>query len=357
MMPENATHFVNVTRVCRTVICCRVSPKQKGAIVRLIKEQEKAITLAIGDGANDCNMIQSAHVGIGIRGLEGLQAFNVCDYGIGQFRFLQQLLFVHGRWCYRRIAFLVNYTFYKNIVVCMPQYFLGFVSAFSGQKLFNDLLYQAYNVIYTLLPILFFGVLDQDVCRETSMRRTELYELGVRRTYLNAKVSASWILRGWWHAAIIFVVPYCVMSNGNVSHFDGKANDIWLVGSVIYMLVILVVNLVVLLETGLFNWITCLGIFLSYLGWFLSQGILSGLLTNTKVSSELHGTMARIWGCPTIYIVIIVVLGFTVLIDLQMQALKRLFVPTVLHKVQQERHLLKQSLGRAEDVSAKRTLS
>ena len=30
-----------------------------------------AITLAIGDGANDVNMITAAHVGVGIRGVEG----------------------------------------------------------------------------------------------------------------------------------------------------------------------------------------------------------------------------------------------------------------------------------------------
>jgi len=31
----------------------------------------KVRTLAIGDGANDVNMIIAAHVGIGIKGLEG----------------------------------------------------------------------------------------------------------------------------------------------------------------------------------------------------------------------------------------------------------------------------------------------
>jgi len=31
----------------------------------------EARTLAIGDGANDVNMITSAHVGVGISGLEG----------------------------------------------------------------------------------------------------------------------------------------------------------------------------------------------------------------------------------------------------------------------------------------------
>lgn len=43
----------------------------------MIKKTEKCVTLAIGDGANDCNMIQNAHVGVGLRGVEGMQAFNV----------------------------------------------------------------------------------------------------------------------------------------------------------------------------------------------------------------------------------------------------------------------------------------
>jgi phospholipid-translocating ATPase len=56
-----------------------------------------AVTLAIGDGANDVPMIQSAHVGIGLSGKEGLQACNSSDYSIAQFRFLSRLLLVHGR--------------------------------------------------------------------------------------------------------------------------------------------------------------------------------------------------------------------------------------------------------------------
>ena len=58
------------------VIACRVSPKQKAEVVRLVRDREQAekkriTTLAIGDGANDVNMILSAHVGVGIFGKEG----------------------------------------------------------------------------------------------------------------------------------------------------------------------------------------------------------------------------------------------------------------------------------------------
>ena len=37
---------------------CRVSPKQKAEVVELVKQSVDAITLAIGDGANDVGMIQ-----------------------------------------------------------------------------------------------------------------------------------------------------------------------------------------------------------------------------------------------------------------------------------------------------------
>ena len=61
-------------------------------------------------------MIQESHVGVGIAGSEGMQAANASDYAIGRFRFLQRLLLVHGRWNYIRLALLISYSFYKNLV-------------------------------------------------------------------------------------------------------------------------------------------------------------------------------------------------------------------------------------------------
>ena len=66
--------FIALTQNASVVLACRVSPKQKAEIVNIIKErkkEEKITTLAIGDGANDVNMINAAHIGIGISGLEG----------------------------------------------------------------------------------------------------------------------------------------------------------------------------------------------------------------------------------------------------------------------------------------------
>ena len=90
-----------------------MSPAQKAAVVQLVKNGLDVMALSIGDGANDVAMIQEADVGVGIAGEEGRQAVMSSDYAIGQFRFLQRLVLVHGRWSYRRLAETIANFFYK----------------------------------------------------------------------------------------------------------------------------------------------------------------------------------------------------------------------------------------------------
>ena len=65
--------FLKLASYCSSVLCCRATPLQKAYIVRIVKEELKMHTLAIGDGANDVSMIQTADVGVGISGQEGMQ--------------------------------------------------------------------------------------------------------------------------------------------------------------------------------------------------------------------------------------------------------------------------------------------
>lgn len=116
--------FLDLAVMCKAVICCRVSPLQKALVVKLVKRHLKAILLAIGDGANDVSMIQAAHIGVGISGMEGLQAARSADVAIGQFRYLRKLLLVHGAWSYQRICKVILYSFYKNIALYMTQFWV-----------------------------------------------------------------------------------------------------------------------------------------------------------------------------------------------------------------------------------------
>jgi P-type E1-E2 ATPase len=124
--------FLKISRSLQTVICCRVSPRQKAEVVRLMKQDDpEIVTLAIGDGANDVPMILEADVGIGLFGKEGLRAVDSSDYAIAEFKYLWQLLFKHGRYNYIRISMLIQYYYYKNFVYTLMQVFFSFSNNFS----------------------------------------------------------------------------------------------------------------------------------------------------------------------------------------------------------------------------------
>ena len=155
-------------------------------------------TLAIGDGANDVNMITAAHIGIGIAGLEGQQAVRASDYAIGQFRFLRNLLFFHGREAYRRNSYAVGYMFYKNVLETVPVYMFGCLSLFSGSDIYNSLLYMIFNLCFTALPIIWFATMDYEYSKHVIIRRPRLYRIGLENVYFNKWVFWRWIFYAFW---------------------------------------------------------------------------------------------------------------------------------------------------------------
>ncbi|CAF5066066.1 unnamed protein product, partial [Rotaria magnacalcarata] len=153
--------FLELSTMCKTVICCRVTPLQKSQVVDLVIKYDKIIALAIGDGANDVSMIQKAHIGVGISGQEGRQAVLASDYSIGQFKYLERLLLVHGRWSYIRISKFLRYFFYKNFAFTFCQFWFALYCGFSAQTIFDAFFVTCYNIFFTTCPVLVLGVLDQ----------------------------------------------------------------------------------------------------------------------------------------------------------------------------------------------------
>ena len=100
--------LIRMALASEAVIFCRASPLQKALVARLLRKANVGVTLAIGDGANDVGMIQAAGVGVGIAGNEGMKAVMAADFALAQFRFLADLVLVHGRWSYQRIALVIG---------------------------------------------------------------------------------------------------------------------------------------------------------------------------------------------------------------------------------------------------------
>ncbi|XP_043930717.1 phospholipid-transporting ATPase IC isoform X2 [Protopterus annectens] len=200
--------FVDLACECSAVVCCRVTPKQKAMVVSLVKKYKKAVTLSIGDGANDVNMIKTADIGVGISGQEGMQAVMSSDYSFAQFRFLQRLLLVHGRWSYIRMCKFLQYFFYKNFSFTLVHFWYSFFNGFSAQTVYESWFITLYNVLYTSLPVLLVGLLDQDVSDKLSLHVPKLYLPGQKDKLFNYVRFFESLIHGILTSLVIFFVPY-----------------------------------------------------------------------------------------------------------------------------------------------------
>ena len=124
-----------------SVIIARMRKDQKQLISQSLKEyrnkggKQIVHVLCVGDGAKDMGMIRESDVGVGIKGKEGLQAFNNADVSIPSFQAMTKLLFVHGKSNENRLQVLVLYFLYKNTLLSILTLILSYLSMFSGIKL------------------------------------------------------------------------------------------------------------------------------------------------------------------------------------------------------------------------------
>ena len=125
-----------------------------------MKHMKNKITLAIGDGANDVNMIQTAHIGVGIFGKEGNQAAAFGDYAVPQFKVLRRLLFWHGRSFGVRFSNFVKWFLWKSAISGFLRFFSNLHNGFSASTPFDDTFYALYEITCTSIAILRYFVFD-----------------------------------------------------------------------------------------------------------------------------------------------------------------------------------------------------
>lgn len=260
--------FLNLGVDCASVICCRVSPKQKALVTRLVKEGTGKTTLAIGDGANDVGMIQEADIGVGISGVEGMQAVMASDFAIAQFRFLERLLVVHGHWCYKRIAQMICYFFYKNIAFGLTLFYFEAFTAFSGQSVYEDWYMILFNVVLTSLPVIALGVFEQDVSSEICLQFPALYQQGPKNLFFDWYRIFGWMGNGLYTSLIVFFLNVIIFYD-QAFRAGGQTADMTAVGTTMFTCIIWAVNCQIALTMSHFTWIQHFLIWGSVCAWYL----------------------------------------------------------------------------------------
>ncbi|KAH6611451.1 atpase [Trichoderma cornu-damae] len=264
-----------------SVICCRASPSQKANLVKSIRQfVPKSMTLAIGDGANDIGMIQASHVGIGISGREGLQAARIADYSIAQFRFLQKLLFVHGRWNYLRTGKYVLATFWKETFFYLIQAQFQRFNGYTGTSLYESWTLTLFNGAFTSLPVILLGIFDRDLQPATLLSVPELYTFGQQRLGFSVLQYLGWMAM----AVAESVVTFYFMLEAFESVLFTEDNGLYAMGSICFSVGVIFINVkLLLLEFHSKTWIPLVGLTVEIAGWYLWNLIISAIYQRTAI--------------------------------------------------------------------------
>ncbi|KAI9221330.1 aminophospholipid-transporting P-type ATPase [Blastocladiella britannica] len=206
------SQFLTIATRLPAVVCCRCSPTQKSQVTEAIKAHTGRRVCCIGDGGNDVSMINSAHVGVGIVGKEGMQASLAADFSITQFSHLTRLILWHGRNSYQRSAKLAHFVIHRGLIISIMQAVFSAIFYFAPIALYQGMLLVGYTTVYTMWP-LFSLVLDFDVPADLALLFPELYKDLLKGRQLSFKTFFIWLLVSVYQGGAIMMLALLLFDN------------------------------------------------------------------------------------------------------------------------------------------------
>jgi phospholipid-transporting ATPase len=199
--------FLALSRRCKSIICCRVTPAQKAQVFELSSFCFFCDYFCQGCHAGESSSAED-HSGdrrrrqrrvddsgstrrrwhFGRRGFAGCSLFRLRNRTVSLFgaaaarsRTIQLSQNDKAHHVKEEVAFCFlcsfvccRYFFFKNVFLVMTQFWFAIFNGFTGQSLFEQWTLAIYNVVFTSIPIIIFACVDEDVSRATVLQNPQL---------------------------------------------------------------------------------------------------------------------------------------------------------------------------------------
>ena len=300
----------------RSVICCRCSPIQKSEIVNFVKRKTKDLTLSIGDGENDVNMIKTAHIGIGIYGKEGSQAAYNSDYAFYEFKYLKRLLFANGRFILLRNSYLYNLFFSKNFVYTLQYLLFNFFTLYSGTFLFDEFYDSMFNTFVSIVPLVTYSVLEEDI------------DIDFIKNSKKEKIMMTYLLPDMYKQARdikpLNVIRYCVITflslimaiiflgffsisfKGMIKNSEGQVATFYELIFYLYFAIVATHFFMVYIDTSLFNYL----VIIFFVAQMLADILFVIIMNSIDNDFQLSNVVGEVTNSPICFLASIGICGF-----------------------------------------------
>lgn len=181
-----------------------------------------------------------------------------------------------------------------------------------------------FNLAFTSLPIIFQGILDQDVDDKVSLAVPQLYRRGIEQKEWTQTKFWIYMFDGFYQSVIAFYFTYLQFMVANFETEDGRTvNDYKRLGVYIVNPIVVVVNVYILINTYRWDWFMCLITAISILLiWFWT-----GVYTSFTAGFTFYGAASQVYGALSFWAVGLLTIVMCLLPRFGAKAFQKMYMP------------------------------
>lgn len=205
---------------------------------------------------------------------------------------------------------------------------------FSGQIIYESWTLSFYNVLFTVLPPLALGILDQYVSAGLLDKYPQLYGIGQQNKFFKFKNFAQWIANAMYHSLLLYLGAV-VFWYHDLIQADGLIAGKWVWGTALYGAVLLTVLGKAALITNNWTKYHVLSIPGSFVIWVVFIVFYASVFPRFNISIEYDGLVPRLFPSAVFWVQLVVLPVLCLLRDVAWKYAKRMYRPEAYHHIQE----------------------
>jgi magnesium-transporting ATPase (P-type) len=124
--------------------------------------------------------------------------------------------------------------------------------------MYEPFIYQLFNIVFTGLPIVLYGLFDYEVEKKTFLATGNhtLYAIGLTNALFTLRVFQMWVLAGCAQALFVFLTAF-LANQAAPCDSSGRMYDFWPGGQNVYMVCIFMASFTILLMHHRYDYLCC----------------------------------------------------------------------------------------------------